>query len=67
MTVLTAAGHMGALAISPADADSGRAGHQVIVDRAGTVTIDTTTVDGRAGESYTVDLAERPNRPPTAA
>ena len=64
LTVLAAAGNMASVDISPADADPVLPGHQVDVDRAGDVSIATTTVDGRAGGSYSVSLSERPNRPP---
>ena len=64
LTVLAAAGNMASVDISPADADPVLPGHQVDVDRAGDVAIATTTVDGRAGGSYSVSLSERPNRPP---
>ena len=64
LTVLAAAGNMASVDISPADADPVLPGHQVDVDRGGDVAIATTTVDGRAGGSYSVSLSERPNRPP---
>lgn len=64
LTVLPQAGNMSSVSITPADADSAADGHQVIVDRAGAIGIETTTLDGRTGKTYAVALAERPNRPP---